>query len=101
MAAALIWRNCMDFIYDYGPGRCQHPASGFGSEKNVKRFRSRNDDVGRAADHPLALASRSISGANPGPDFYVWLLLLPKFFADAADGHLKVAVDVVRQRLER
>ena len=82
-------------------GRRQHLAPGLRAEQDIKRFRRRHEDVRRAAAHPLALGRGRVAGSDPGADFDVGKPAPPEFLPDAGERRLEVAMDVVRQRLER
>ena len=91
----------MDLVDDHGARRREHPAAGLGAEQDVERLRRGDDDVRRPAVHALALARRGIAGAHPGPDLDVRQPLRAQGLADAGERCLQVALDVVRQRLQR
>ena len=79
----------------------QHRAPGLRAEQNVKRFRGRHQNVRRTAAHPLALGCRRVAGSDPGADFDIGKPAPAQLLPDAGQRRLEVAMDVVRQRLER
>ena len=101
MRAALVRRHGMDLVDDHGPRGRQHLTAGLRAEQDVERFRRGDDDVRRAAAHALALARRRVAGAHPGADVHVGQALRLQRFANAGQRRFQIAVDVVRQRLER
>ena len=101
VGAALVRRDGVDFVDDDRPGGREHRAAGLGAEQNVKQFRRRHQDVRRAAAHAHAFGSRSVAGSDPGADFDVRKPALAQPLADAGQRRLEIAVDVVRERLER
>ena len=101
MRAALVRRQRMDLVDDHGPRGREHRAAGIGAEQDVERLRRGDDDVRRAAAHALALAARRVAGAHPGPDLHVRQALRAQGLADAGKRRFQVALDVVRERLQR
>ena len=90
MGAPLGRRDRMDLVDDarLGAGEQLLRATG---EHQIQRFGRGDEDVRRLAEHRLALALRCVPG--PHRDTQVR--------PDAAQGHAKVAVDVVGERLQR
>ena len=101
MGAALVRRDGVDLVDDDRARGREHRAPGLGAEQNVERLRRRHQDVRRAAAHALALGRGRVAGADPGADLDVGKPAAAQPFADAGQRRLEVAVDVVRQRLER
>ena len=101
MRATLVRRDGVDFVDDQRPRGRQHPAPGLRAQQHVERFRRRHQDVRRAAAHSHALGGRRISRSHPGADLDIRQPAAPKAVADARQRRLQVAVNVVRQRLER
>ncbi len=101
MDAALVGRERVDLVDDHGPGRSQHLPAGFGAEQDVERFGRGHDDVRRALAHAQALAGRRVAGAHPGPDLDVRQTLGLQRVADAGERGFQIALDVVRERLQR
>ena len=101
MGAAFVRRDGMDFVDDDRAGARQHGAPGFRAEQDVERLRRRHKDMRRAPAHLVALGRRRVAGAHPGADFDVRKPALTQPLADARQRRLEIAVDVVRQRLER
>ena len=71
------------------------------AKQNVERFRRRHQDVRRAAAHPLALGGGRVARSDPGADFDIGKPAPAELLSDAGQRRLEVAMDVVRQRLER
>ncbi len=99
--AALVRRERMDLVDDDAAGRRQHAPSGLGAQQDVERLRRGDQDMGRAAAHPVALAGRRVPGAHPGPDLHVRQPLGRKDVADAGQRRRQIALDVVGERLQR
>ena len=101
MRAALVRRDGVDLVDDDGARGLEHRAARLGAEQDVERLRRRDDDVRRAATRSIPLARRRVAGAHPAADLDVGQPLLAQRLADAGQRRLEVALDVVRQRLER
>ena len=101
MRAALVRRQRVDLVDDHGARRRQHLAAGFGAEQDVERFRRGHDDVRRGAPHALALRRRRVAGAHPGADLDLRQAPGAQLLAHSGERRFEVALDVVRQRLER
>ena len=101
MGAALVRRDGMDFIDDHRPGVRQHRAPGLRPEQDVKRFRRRHQDMRRAAAHPLALGDGRVARSDPGADIDIGKPAPAELLSYSGQRRLEVAMDVVRQRLER
>jgi hypothetical protein len=90
MGAPLGRRHRVDLVDDARLGAGEQLLRSTG-EHQIQRFGRGDEDVRRLAEHRLALALRCIPG--PHRDTQVR--------PDAAQGHPKVAVDVVGERLQR
>ena len=101
MAAALVRCQRVNLVDDHCSGGRKHSAARFRSKQDVKRFRRRDDDVGRPAAHALALSCGRIAGAHPGADIDIGQALLPQRRTDARQRSVEIFADVVRQRLQR
>ena len=101
MRAALVRRDGVDFIDDHRAGGRQHLASGLRAQQDVEGFGRRHQDMRRAAAHALAFCGRRVARSHPGADLDIGEPAAPKTFPDAGEGRLQVAVDIVRQSLER
>ena len=101
MGAAFVRRDSMDFVDDHRPSARQHLAPGLRAKQNVKRLRRRHQDVRRTAAHPLALGGGRVTRSDPGADFDIGKPAPTQLLPDAGQRRLEVAMDVVRQRLER
>ena len=102
MRAALVRRDRVDFVDDHGARGRQHargripsragcraiPASSRGCAAARRRIRSRS-------------AGGRVAGAHPGADLDIGQALRPQGCADAGQRRLEIALDVVRQRLQR
>ena len=97
----LFGASGVDLVDDHGARRCQHRAAGVGAQEDVERLRRRDDDVRRRLAHAVALGGRGVARAHPGADFDVGQALRLQGRADARERRFQVAVDVVRQRLQR
>ena len=101
-APRLLRRQRVDLVDDHGARGREHRAAGLRAEQDVERLRRGHDDVRRAAAHAVALARpaacrrcapRCGSRRPAGP--------APQRRADAGERRFQVALDVVRERLER
>ena len=101
MGAALIRRDRMDLVDDRQAGGRQHLPPGFRAEQHVERFRRRHQDVRRPAAHPLALGRRACRQSGPRCGSRRRGARSAELLADAGERRLEIAVDVVRQRLQR
>ena len=71
------------------------------AEQDVERLRRRHQDVRRTAAHRVALGGGRVARADPGADFHIGKPAPAELLPDAGQRRLEVAMDVVRQRLER
>ncbi len=101
MGAALVRRDGVDLVDDHRPGGLQHRAPGLRAEQDVERFRRRHQDVRRPAAHPVAFGGGRVACPDPGPDLDIGEPALSELIADAGERGFEVAMDVVRQRLQR
>ena len=90
MGAALGRGDRVDLVDDHPAGALEQ-LLGASGQHQVQRLGSRDQDVGRLAEHPLTLALRRV----PGPDRDLEL------GSDPAQRRAQVAVDVVGEGLER
>ena len=89
--AALGRGHGVDLVDDHRLRTLEH-AAGLGGEDQVQGLGGRDEDVRRVAGHRGALALGGVAGADPDPD-----LVGP----DPLQGGPQVALDVVRERLQR
>ena len=101
MRAALVVDHGVDLVDDHRRNRAQHPAATVRGEQDVERLRCRHQDVRRLLEHRGARRGRGVAGADRGPDRDLGLAAFPQPLEDAGERLLEVALDVVRQRLER
>ena len=101
MCAALVWRQCVDFVDDHRARRGQHRAAGFRTEQDVQRLRRSHDDVRRAPAHLRALGLRRIAGTHTGADFHIGQTEFEQLVADAGERRFQIYAHIVRQRLQR
>ena len=101
MRAALVRRDSVDFVDDHRPRGLEHRAAGLRAEQNVERFRRRHQDVRRTAAHPAALGGGRVARSDPGADFDIREPAPAQLLPDAGQRRLEIAMNVVRQRLER
>ena len=99
--AALVRRERVDLVDDDRARRPQHLAARLAGQQDVERLGRGDDDVRRALAHARALGLRRVAGANERADLDVGQAERLQFGADAGERRLQVALDVVRQRLER
>ena len=101
MRAAFVARDGVNFIDDDGAAGCEHIAAGLRTQQDVQRLRGGHDDVRRPAPHAGALRLRGVAGAHHRPYLNVRYAKRHQLFANAAQRRLEIALDVVRQRLQR
>ena len=99
--AALVVDHGVDLVHDHGLDRAQHLAPAVRGEQDVERLRRRHQDVRRTLEHRGARRGRRVAGAHRGPDRDLGLAALAQPLEDAGERLLEVALDVVRERLER
>ncbi len=68
VASALVAHDRVDLVDDHGRDRAQHRAPALAAEQDVERFRRRDEDVRRPADHRGALGGRRVSRADEDAD---------------------------------
>ena len=90
VGAALGRGDGMDLVDD-APAGALEQRLGAAGQHQVQRLRGGDEDVGRLAQHLLALVLRGVAGAHGHP----------QIGADSAQRRAQVAVDVVGERLER
>ncbi len=98
--AALAAHHGVDLVHDHGLDGRQHRARLRGQDQE-ERFRRRDQDVGRLADHPRPLRRGGVAGAQPDHRHVEGLsppLCRPR---DPGDGRAQVALDVHGQRAQR
>ena len=91
----------VDLIDDDGARRREHLPAGLAREQQVQRLRRRHEDVRRPLAHRGALGLGRVAGANLGADLERRQVAARQLGADSRERLLEVALDVVRQRLER
>ncbi len=101
MGAALVGGERVDLVDDHRARGRQHGAAGLGAEQDVERFRRGDDDVRRLAAHAVAFARRRVAGAHHGADVDIGQAARPQACANAGQRGFEIALNVVRQRLER
>ena len=101
VAAPLVAGDRMDLVDDDRPSGFQHRAAGLRAEQQIKRFRRRDENMRRPAAHLLALAGGGVAGAHRGADLELGRALFAQCRANAAQRRVEIALDVVRQRLQR
>ena len=101
VGAALVRRDGVDLVDDHRARGPEHAAAGLGAEQDVERLRRGHDDMRRAAAHALALGRWRVAGAHQGADLHVRQALSPQSLADPGERRFEVALDVVRERLQR
>ena len=101
VSAAFVRRDRMNFVDDHRSCGRQHLAAGFRAQQDVERLRRRHHDMGRAAAHALALGRRRIAGPYPGANIDGSQSAPAEMVANSGQRHFQIAVDIVRERLER
>ena len=91
----------VDFVDNDGADTAENLAA-FGSrQKQVKRFGSRNENVGRPAKHCLAVASGSVARSHRNSYGRQLAESCFSFRGDFFERNLQVTVDVIAERLQR
>ncbi|MEJ1975503.1 MAG: hypothetical protein WDN49_04880 [Acetobacteraceae bacterium] len=101
VGAALVRRDGVDFVDDHRSGGREHLAAGLRAQQDVERFRGGDEDMRRPLAHPCALGGRRVARAHPGADLDIGEAAPLQLLPDAGQRRLEVAVNIVRQRLER
>jgi hypothetical protein len=101
MRAALGARDRMDLVDDHRARGRQHPATGLAGEQQVQRLGCGHEDMRRQPSHRCALRLRGVAGANLGADLACRHAEPRELRTDPGQRLLEIALDVVRQRLER
>src|SRR5665213_1072324 len=93
-------RDGMDLVEDHRARRCEHSATTQRRQHDVERFRRRDENVRRLANHLLSLAGRCVSRAYRHAYFREFQSCRLKPAPQFRKRTLKVALDVVVERLE-
>ena len=101
MHTALVIRHGMNLVYDHGLDIAQDRAALVGSQQNVERFGSRNQNVRRPLQHGPPLVRERVAGADRRANFRHQQPALPRQSEDLSQRHFKILLDVVAQRLQR
>ncbi len=99
--AALVAGDRMNLIDDHRSHVRQHFSPGLGGQQNVQRLGRRHDDMRRAAPHTGTLGRRGVSRSHERADLDVGQSRGAQFVADPRERTVEIALDVVRQRLQR
>ncbi len=100
MGAALGAGHRVDLVHDHGAHGPQHFAS-LRRQHEVQRLGRGDEDVGRVAEHRLALRPGCVAGAHRRGDPGNVEAEAPCGHLDPGEGSAQVALDVVGERLHR
>ena len=101
MDAALVASHGVDFIDDHRLDVAQNFPASLASEEQIERFRSRDENVRRPAEHLLPLLGRRIARADQGANLLAIRMLLPGQQQNLGQRPLQIALNVVRQGTQR
>ena len=101
MRAAFVRRQCVNLVDDDGAGAGQHLPPALAGEQDVQRLGRRDDDVRETPAHLLALALRRVSRAHRAADSRLRQAQAFQLGTDPFERQFEIALDVVRQRLQR
>ena len=93
--APAIVGHRVNLIDDQGPGRAQHVAAALRRQQQVERFRGRDQDVRRLANHRLTFRGWRVAGPNSRADLYVRKAKLLEGRLNAQERLGQVLVDVI------
>src|SRR5882672_12222737 len=88
----------MDLIDNDGMNRAQNLPASLTGEQEVKRFGSRDQDMGRPAKHSLALAGRRVARADESADLRTIRPFLPSQIENLRERCPKITLNVIGQR---
>ena len=100
VGAALVAGDGVDLVDDDGRGAREALPALVGGEQDVERFGRRDEDVGRAAHHRLALARGRVAGPHGDADLGELEAGREGALADLGERLLEVLPDVVAERLQ-
>ncbi len=101
MRAAFVAGDRVDLIDDHGAAGGEHVAPRLRTEQNVQRFRGGHDDVRRLAPHARTFGLRCVSRAHHRANGHVRQIQGREFFTNTHQRCVEIALNVVRQRLQR
>ena len=90
----------MDFVENHGFNRAQSVAR-VGSEEEVERLRSGDENVGRMAEEAGAFGGRGVACADSDDRWMVFDPQVLRRVGDANQRRLKITVDVDSERFDR
>ncbi len=101
MRSAARLQHGVDLVDDHRPRGLQHRARALGGQQEVQRFRGRNQDMRRRAQHRGALVLGGIPAAHRRSDFCSMKIHAFGQGANFTSRLGQVLVDVRRERLQR
>ncbi len=101
VGAALVARHGVDLVDDHRAQLTERGAPLVRGQQDVQRLRRGDEDVRRALRHLRALARRRIARADADADLGKLHAAFGRIHGELRERRLEVAMDVVRQRLER
>jgi len=101
VGAALVAGDRVDLVDDHGAQLRQPGAAALAGQQDVERLRRGDQDVRRAPRELGALADRRVAGAHRDADLGELDAARRGMARELGERRLEVALDVVRQRLER
>ena len=91
----------VNLVHDHGTQRAEHRAASHAGQQDVQRFRRRDQDVRRLAQHPRARRGGGVARPNGHADVRKFLSRCREALGQRLEWRLEVALHVVVQRLER
>lgn len=101
MSAALAARNRVQFVDNNEPDRAEFLAEAWRRKQDEKRLGSGHKDMRRSAEHRVALAGGSITGAQSRPDRTQGKSELARDRANSQKRFLEIQPYIVGERLKR
>jgi hypothetical protein len=95
MCAALVARDCVNFVHDHRAAGGKHVAAGLRAEQDIKRFGRGHHDVRGLAPHACPLGLRRVAGPHHGANLHIRQAKRREFFPDSRERCLEIALNVV------
>ena len=97
MRSTLVADNCMNFVENQCPRSFQHSPATFAGQQDIKRLRSRDDNVRRTLRHRRAFGGGRVAGSHERPDIHFRQIQGFQFSLNSFKRNLEIALDVVAE----
>ncbi len=101
MRTALVADDRVNFVDNQRARRFQHPPPAFAGQQDVKRFRSRDDDVRRTLRHRGAFGGGRVAGAHERADVDFGQAQRFQFCLNSFERNLQISLNVVAEGFQR